>query len=100
MRLVRGQALRAAIAAYHERAQTGKSDALELRRLLGAFVSVCQAVGYAHARGVVHRDLKPDNVVLGGFGEVVLLDWGLARLVDDATTESSLSPVQIDTRPP
>jgi len=100
MRLVRGQTLRAAIAAYHERAQTGKSDALELRRLLGAFVNVCQAVGYAHARGVVHRDLKPDNVVLGGFGEVVLLDWGLARLVDEAAAAGSLPAMQIDTQVP
>jgi serine/threonine protein kinase len=98
MRLVRGQTLRAAIAAYHERAQTGKSDALELRRLLGAFVNVCQAVGYAHARGVVHRDLKPDNVVLGSFGEVVLLDWGLARLVDEAAAEGSLPAMRIDTQ--
>ncbi len=52
-----------------------------LRRLLGAFVKVCLAAGYAHRRGVVHRDLKPDNIMLGEFGEVLLLDWGLARLV-------------------
>ena len=42
------------------------SDSLEFRRLLGAFVSVCNAIAYAHSRGVIHRDLKPDNVVLGG----------------------------------
>ena len=52
------------------------------RRLLGAFVKVCLATGYAHRRGVVHRDLKPENIMLGEFGEVLLLDWGLARLVD------------------
>ncbi len=55
-----------------------------LRRLLGAFVKVCLAVGYAHRRGVIHRDLKPDNIMLGEFGEVLLLDWGLARLIDEA----------------
>jgi serine/threonine-protein kinase len=101
MRLVRGQTLGEAIAAYLAREKEGKTEPLELRRLLGAFVNVCQAVGYAHSRGVVHRDLKPDNVVLGAFGEVVLLDWGLARLVDDATTrEDEIVPVQVDSQAP
>ena len=51
-----------------------------LRRLLTAFSSVCLAVQYAHKRGVLHRDLKPANLMLGDFGEVYLLDWGVARL--------------------
>ena len=50
------------------------------RRLLTAFVSVCRALEFAHARGVVHRDVKPANVMLGDFGEVHLLDWGIARI--------------------
>ena len=78
MRLVRGQTLRSAIVAYHTGG--GGKDPLALPRLLGIFVNVCNAIAYAHARGVIHRDLKPDNVVLGRFGEVVLLDWGLAKL--------------------
>jgi eukaryotic-like serine/threonine-protein kinase len=51
------------------------------RKLLTAFASICQALHFAHARGVVHRDLKPGNVMLGDFGEVYLLDWGLAKLL-------------------
>jgi serine/threonine-protein kinase len=52
------------------------------RELLTAFATVCLTVDYAHSRGVVHRDLKPANIMLGDFGEVYVLDWGLARLVD------------------
>jgi serine/threonine protein kinase len=50
------------------------------RKLLAAFASVCQALTFAHARGVVHRDIKPGNLMLGDFGEVYVLDWGLAKL--------------------
>ncbi|HTL31687.1 MAG TPA: serine/threonine-protein kinase [Kofleriaceae bacterium] len=53
------------------------------RELLTAFSTVCLAIDYAHSRGVVHRDLKPANIMLGDFGEVYVLDWGLARLVDE-----------------
>ncbi len=58
-------------------------------RLLGAFVSLCNAVAYAHRLGVVHRDIKPGNVMLGSFGEVQLLDWGVAHRVDDALGRKS-----------
>ena len=51
-------------------------------RLLEVFVKVCEAVAYAHNRGVIHRDLKPDNVMLGPFGETLVLDWGMAKVVN------------------
>lgn len=61
-------------------------------RLLSIFLQVCQAVHYAHDRGVVHRDLKPDNIMLGEYGEVHVMDWGLARIIDRAVvTDRSLA---------
>ncbi len=53
------------------------------QRLLRAFAEVCRAVAFAHSRGVIHRDLKPANIMLGDFGEVYVLDWGLARVLGD-----------------
>jgi eukaryotic-like serine/threonine-protein kinase len=85
MRLVPGRDLAAAAQAFHARRAAGAAGALELNALLTAFVSVCQTVAYAHSRGVIHRDLKPSNVALGDFGEVIVLDWGLAREIDQET---------------
>ncbi len=93
MRFVHGQTLRDAAEEYHRRRREGREDPVEWLRLLQAFVSVCNAVSYAHSRGVIHRDLKPDNVVLGGFGEVLVLDWGLAKTGD--TKDERLSPVDM-----
>ena len=86
MREVRGRTMREVIEEVHdpqgrsERAPSG----FTFRRLVDAFARVAQAVGYAHSRGVVHRDLKPDNLMVGEFGEVLVMDWGLARRGGDA----------------
>jgi len=54
------------------------------QRMLRAFVDVCLAMEFAHVRGIVHRDLKPDNIMLGDFGEVYVLDWGVAKVIGEA----------------
>lgn len=79
MRFVQGRTLAEAISDYHKRREAGEGQPFEFAALLGAFVSVCNTVAYAHSRGIIHRDLKGRNVVLGDFGEVILLDWGLAK---------------------
>jgi len=63
-------------------------EGLELRRAVDLWRRVSDAIAYAHTRGVVHRDLKPDNVMVGPFGEVLVLDWGLARLVGDTEADA------------
>lgn len=70
-------------------------------KLLGIFAQVCLAVHYAHARGVIHRDLKPANLMVGGFGEVYVLDWGLAKIVgDDGDVDEPMIVDQSNTKSP
>ena len=67
---------------------------------LRLFQKVCGAVAFAHAQGVIHRDLKPDNIMVGEFGEAVVMDWGVARLLQGAAPADEASAQAAPTRPP
>jgi serine/threonine-protein kinase len=99
MRFVKGRTLTEATLAYHQKRLAGQATSLDLLTLLNAFVGVCQAVAYAHARGVIHRDLKGRNVVLGDFGEVIVLDWGLAKLLEAPHGEAEALAITTDEEP-
>ena len=96
MRFVKGHTLSDASRAYHLKRLAGQDDSLEFLALLRAFVTVCNTVAYAHSRGVIHRDLKGHNVVLADFGEVVVLDWGLAKLINRSEQEDSTFDILLD----
>jgi serine/threonine protein kinase/Tfp pilus assembly protein PilF len=82
MKFIRGRRLREAIAEFHTRkvAEDWTED-VDFRRLLEILVTICNTVAYAHSKGVLHRDIKPDNVMLGPYGETLVVDWGLAKVL-------------------
>jgi eukaryotic-like serine/threonine-protein kinase len=84
MRLIRGESLLDVIERFHggRGAQANARQRMpELRKLLQRFVDVCNAVDYAHSKGVIHRDIKPSNIMVGKFGETLVVDWGLAKVI-------------------
>jgi eukaryotic-like serine/threonine-protein kinase len=69
-------------------AELDRGDPAAMHRLLASFGQVCLAIAYAHEKGVVHRDIKPNNIVLGCYGDVYVLDWGVAKVIDEAEVTS------------
>ncbi len=98
MRFIKGDSLKEAADAYHTddsaRKDSGRRS-LELRRLLRRFLDVCNAIDFAHSRGVLHRDIKPSNIIVGRHGETLVVDWGLAKATgrsDPSSAERTLLP--------
>lgn len=100
MRFIRGESLDSQIKRYHQ--SKGEFDPgeqrLRMRQMLGNLVSVCRTIAYAHTRGIVHRDIKPQNIMLGKHGEALVVDWGLALPIGRGskfrvTDEQTLRPV-------
>ncbi|MDF1811146.1 MAG: protein kinase, partial [Verrucomicrobiales bacterium] len=95
MKLVAGQSLQKILNDLHS-GDSVAIDAYPLERLLSIFRKICDAIAFAHSRGIIHRDLKPENVMVGEFGEVLVMDWGLAKILSQ--TEDPVQPdtVEID----
>ena len=77
MKMVRGRSLAQILDLLRQEPESAEKE-YSLSRMLNIFVSVTNAIAYAHSRGVIHRDLKPANIMVGDFGEVYVMDWGLA----------------------
>ncbi|MFN7291689.1 MAG: protein kinase domain-containing protein [Pirellula sp.] len=98
MRFIQGDSLKEAITKFHSQYSQFKNTTerrLVERQLLRRFVDVCFAVDFAHSRGVLHRDIKPGNIMLGQYGETLVVDWGLAKIIGSSTSYDGTSQISI-----
>ena len=97
MRLIQGKSMQLAIEMLHQTSRASGNSEIDFRGnpvardLLLRFVAVCRAIGFAHSHGVIHRDIKPGNIMVGDFGETLIVDWGLARKLPNAS-DSAAAP--------
>lgn len=90
MRFVEGKTLTELIAEHHlQLSIDDSSSAAGMLKLLRYFSSVCHTISYAHSQRIIHRDIKSENIIVGDFGEVIVLDWGIAKHLDDNEDEQS-----------
>jgi eukaryotic-like serine/threonine-protein kinase len=89
MRFVQGEALSTAIHRFHAGLEVDFMGS-EFRWLLRRLMDVCNPIAYAHSRGILHRDLKPGNIMLGSFGETLVMDWGVAKVISRCESGESI----------
>ncbi len=99
MRFIQGSSFAESIEEFHRQDESAQSNAAEnqrrlrFRELIQRFIDVCNTIHYAHSHNVIHRDLKPANIMIGAYGETLVVDWGLAKSLDD-TQEAVAIPVK------
>jgi len=93
MPYIEGETLRQILRTTREQEKAGQSNhpiGKSIPALSRIFLQVCEAVAYTHSKGILHRDLKPENIIIGKYGEVMILDWGIADFIDSLESDESL----------